>query len=169
MTANRLRALFLGGERALNQLVLIAASLMLVVATTAALYQVFSRFVLQTAAHWSEPLVKISLIWMVYLGLMAGARTGTMIAVDFLIDRTSGRLRRAMRILILVSTLVVLLTLVIYGWRAVYMVRNQNIAGLGLSASWVYLAIPTGAAFAALGALAHFFDPHTKTDSAEAL
>jgi len=169
MTTARLRSLYLDGERQLNRLVLAAAALMLVVASGSALYQVFSRFVLQTAAHWSEPLVKISLIWMVYLGLMAGARTGTMIAVDFLIDRTSGRLRTAMRLLVLVSVLVVLFALVIYGWRAVYMVRNQTIAGLGLSASWVYSAIPFGAGFAALAAIAHFLDPHQKTDSAEAL
>jgi len=74
-----------------------------------------------------------------------------------------------MRLLVLVSVLVVLFALVIYGWRAVYMVRNQTIAGLGLSASWVYSAIPFGAGFAALAAIAHFLDPHQKTDSAEAL
>lgn len=169
MTMTGFRSLFLEGERWLNKAVLAGAALMLIVASASALYQVFSRFVLQTPAHWSEPLVKVALIWMVYLGLMAGARTGTMIAVDFLFDRTAGRLRLAMRALIMVSTLIVFVVLAYYGWRAVYMVRNQTIAGLGVSASWVYSAIPFGAGFAALAAIAHFLDPHTKTDSAEAL
>ena len=169
MSTSRLRSLFLEGERQLNRIILAAAAAMLVVASASALYQVFSRFVLYTPAHWSEPLVKVALIWMVYLGLMAGARTGTMIAVDFLFDMTSGRFRTAMRAMITVSMLIIFAVLVYYGWLAVYMVRNQTIAGLGISASWVYSAIPFGAGFAALSAIAHFLDPHTRTDSAEAL
>ena len=164
-----LRPLLREGERQLNRLVVAAAALMLVVASAAALYQVFSRFVLQVPAHWSEPLVKVSLIWMVYLGLMAGARTGTLIAVDFLMDKSSGLVRTGMRTMVMVSTLIIFGALVYYGWLAVYMVRNQTIAGLGVSASWVYSAIPVGAGFAALGAIAHFVDPQTKSDSAEAL
>jgi TRAP-type C4-dicarboxylate transport system permease small subunit len=169
MTALRVQQMFLDGERQLNRLVLAVAALMLAVAVGAGLFQVFSRFVLSLPAHWSEPTIKVTLIWMVYLGLMAGARTGTMIAVDFLIERSSGRLRSAMNLMVLISMLIVFLFLLFYGWRAVYMVRNQTIAGLGLSASWVYSAIPVGAGFAALAAIAHFIDPHTKTDSAEAL
>ena len=169
MTAPRLQQLFLEGERRLNRLVLALAALMLAVAAGAGLFQVFSRFVLKLPAHWSEPTIKMTLIWMVYLRLMAGARTGTMIAVDFLIERASGRLRSIMNLLVLTSMLIVFLLLLYYGWRAVYMVRNQTIAGLGLSAAWVYSAIPIGAGFAALAAIAHFIDPHKKTDSAEAL
>ncbi|KAA0970453.1 TRAP transporter small permease subunit [Aureimonas fodinaquatilis] len=169
MSATNIRSLFLCSERLLNRAVVTGAALMLVVASAAALFQVFSRFVLHVPAHWSEPMIKISLIWMVYLGLMAGARTGTMIAVDFVFDMTKGRFRTLMRAMILVAMLIVLVVLFYNGWRAVYMVRNQTIAGLGLSASWVYAAIPIGAGFAALAAIAHFIDPHTKTDSAEAL
>lgn len=169
MTANRLRSLFLGSERQLNRLVVLSAALMLVLASGSGLYQVFSRFLLHVPAHWSEPLVKVALIWMVYLGLMAGARTGTLIAVDFVFDKTSGQFRTAMRFVILVSMLIVFAALFYYGWRAVYMVRNQTIAGFGVSAAWVYSAIPVGAGFAILAAIAHFLDPHTKNDSAEAL
>lgn len=165
---SRLRSLFLEGERQLNRLVVAAAASLLVVASAAGLYQVISRFVLYVPAHWSEPLVKVSLIWMVYLGLMAGARSGAMIAVDFLMDRSSGHLRTAMRAIVTVSMLVVFGTLVHYGWIAVYMVRNQTIAGLGVSASWVYSAIPVGAGFAALATIAQFVDPQRKTAGAEA-
>lgn len=163
-----LRSLFLEGERQLNRAVVAAAGLMLVIASAAGLYQVFSRFVLMTPAHWSEPLVKVSLIWMVYLGLMSAARSGTLIAVDFLFDRTTGRLRTAMRAVITVAILILLFVLIYHGWRAVYLVRNQTIAGLGVSASWVYAAIPLGAGFSALAAIAHFLDPATRTGAVEA-
>lgn len=169
MTLKTMRSLLLEGERQLNKVIIAAAAILLMVAAGAGLYQVFSRFVLQTSAHWSEPLVKVALIWMVYLGLMAAARTGTMIAVDFLFQMSTGVLRSVMRGAILLSTLAVCGTLIYYGWIAVYMVRNQTIAGLGVSASWVYAAIPFGAGFVALAAIAHSLDPMTDTDRAEAL
>ncbi len=159
MTQVGLRAAFLAGERDLNVAVVGASALMLAVASGVGLYQVVSRFVLQAPATWSEPVVRVSLTWMVYLGLMAAARGGTMIAVGFLFDMSSGRLREFMRLAIVLSVLAMLGALVWYGWIAVYMVRNQTIAGLGLSASWAYSAIPVGAGFAALAAIAHYLDP----------
>lgn len=167
MTIADLRSLFLDGERQLNRLVLAVAATMLVVASAAGLYQVFSRFVLQIPAHWSEPLVKVTLIWMVYLGLMSAARSGSMIAVDFLFELTSGRLRLVMRTMITIAMLIVFAVLIYHGWRAVYLVRNQTIAGLGVSASWVYSAIPLGAGFAALAVIAQFLDPPAAKSGAE--
>lgn len=159
MAIGSLRSLVLTGERHLNKAVVAAAGLMLVIASAAGMFQVFSRFVLHMPSTWSEPLVKVSLIWMVYLGLMAGARSGGLIAVNFLYDLAPGRARAAMRFVIAAAILLLLGVLVLYGWRAVYMVRNQTIAGLGVSASWVYSAIPVGAGFAALAVIANYLDP----------
>ncbi|MAY61006.1 MAG: C4-dicarboxylate ABC transporter permease [Rhizobiales bacterium] len=169
MTTISVRSSFLALERILNGLIIPAAAFCMMVAAASGLYQVFSRFVLHAPAHWSEPLVKFSLIWMVYLGLMAAARSGTLIAVDFLYGMSSGILREIMRLVILLSTLTVCAALIYYGWLAVYMVRNQTISGLGVSASWVYAAIPFGAGFVALAAIAHFIEPRTEADRAEAL
>jgi len=138
---------------------LTVAGLMLVVAAVAAFYQVVSRFVLHIPSHWSEPLVRIMLIWMVYLALMAGVRSGSMLAIDFLLKKMSGAWHRLMRLMVLVSMLVTFAILFYYGAQAVYLVRNQTIAGLGISASWIYSAIPVGALFASLAAVARFLAP----------
>lgn len=159
MTTMSLRSLVLAGERRLNLVIVMAAAVLLAVASLAGMYQVFSRFVMRMPAAWTEPLVRVTLIWMVYLGLMAGARTGSLITVNFLYEMTSGRLREISRLMIALSVLSMLGILVWYGWIAVYMVRNQTIAGLGISASWVYSAIPVGAGFAAIAVIVHFFDP----------
>lgn len=153
-----LRSLFIAGERQLNRAVGLAAALMLLIAAASGLFQVFSRFLLNTPAYWSEPLVRVSLIWMVYLGLMSAARGGALIAVDFFYDKTSGRMRGVLRFAIMLSMLTLFAVLTYYGWLAVYMVRNQIIAGFGLSASWVYSAIPVGSSFAALATIAHYLD-----------
>jgi TRAP-type C4-dicarboxylate transport system permease small subunit len=158
MTRTSFRSALLAGERHLNMAVVGASALMLAIASAAGLYQVVSRFVFHSPATWSEPTIRVTLTWMVYLGLMAAARGGTMIAVGFLFDMSSGRLRDVMRLAIALCVLAMLGVLIYYGWIAVYMVRNQTIAGLGISASWAYSAIPVGAGFAALAAIAHYFD-----------
>ena len=91
------------------------------------------------------------------------------IAAGVLYGMSAGLIREIMRVVILIATLTVCTALVYYGWLAVYMVRNQTISGLGVSASWVYAAIPFGAGFVALATIAHFLDPQSATDKAEAL
>lgn len=158
MSLASFRSALLAGERHLGMAVVGASALMLAIASAAGLYQVVSRFVLHAPSTWSEPTIRVCLTWMVYLGLMAAARGGTMIAVGFLFDMASGRLRDLMRLAIALGVLAMLGVLVCYGWIAVYMVRNQTIAGLGISASWAYSAIPVGSGFAALAAIAQYFD-----------
>jgi TRAP-type C4-dicarboxylate transport system permease small subunit len=46
-----------------------------------------------------------------------------------------------------------------WGAQIAWRIRFQSIAGLEISMSWAYLAIPIGAAFAAIAVLAQFFDP----------
>ncbi|MDZ4311021.1 MAG: TRAP transporter small permease [Cypionkella sp.] len=154
-----LRSHFIACERQLNRAVGLAAAVMLLIAAAAGLFQVLSRFLLNTPAYWSEPLVRVSLIWMVYLGLMSAARGGALIAVGFFYDKTYGQMRGVLRLAIMLSMLTLFAVLTYYGWQAVYMVRNQTIAGFGLSASWVYSAIPVGSSLAAMATIAHYLDP----------
>src|SRR5690606_9445366 len=96
------------------------SALMLAVASAAGLYQVVSRFVLHSPAPWSEPTIRFSLTWMVYLGLMAAARNGTMIAVGFLYDKAGGPLKQFMRLSIVAAVLAMFGVLIYFGWIAVY-------------------------------------------------
>jgi TRAP-type C4-dicarboxylate transport system permease small subunit len=153
------RALLLTGEHWLNRIVVALSCLGLVVAAVTGFIQVVSRFILHLPTAWSEPVIQLSLIWMVYLGLAAGARSGGLIAVSFLYERTRGPFRQVMRLAIALSVLALFGVLIWFGWTMVYLVRNQTVAGLGISASWAYAAIPLGAGFAALAVIAHYFAP----------
>ncbi len=136
-----------------------SACLLLAAAACAGFHQVVSRFVLQQPSTWSEVLVRVLLIWMVYLGTAGAIRTGALVSVDVLYRITRGRARQVLEAVVTLCTLAILGILFWYGWQMAHRVRFQNMAGLEISMSWAYAAIPTGAVFGILAVLAHHLDP----------
>lgn len=146
-------------ERSIITAALVLACVALVAAVLAGTYQVLARFILFQSAAWSEPFIQIALIWMTYLGLVAAIRRGSLIAVDLLLrvgTPTTGRFLRGVGAL---ATFMLLAVLCWFGLELVSKVRYQTIAGLNISASWAYLALPIGAGFSILALIAHLLDP----------
>ena len=57
-------------DRTLFALVGIVAQLLLLSAFLAGFFQVFTRFVLEEPAAWTEPWTRSAIIWVVFLGLL---------------------------------------------------------------------------------------------------
>jgi len=136
------------------------ACLALAVAALAGLFQIVTRFVLEQPSDWTEVLTRTAMIWSVYLGLSAALRGGALLSVD-LTYRIAARtpFLKALQALITGCSLAFLLIVVWFGWDVVHRVRFQNLAGLEISISWAYAAVPIGAAFGILGVIANFLDP----------
>jgi len=47
------------------------ACLVLVIASVLGMFQIITRFVLEQPAEWSEILIRLSLIWIVFMGIPA--------------------------------------------------------------------------------------------------
>lgn len=156
---NRSVALLLATERLITGAALAMGCVAMTVAACAGLFQVLTRFILQEPATWSEPLIRMMLIWMAYLGLAAAVRAGSLVSVDLLYRLVRGRQRRALEAVIALSTLALLGVLVWFGIDLTSRVRFQNLAGLEIPVSFAYAAIPTGALISMLAVVAHFFDP----------
>lgn len=148
----------LAAERVTGALAAALACLALAIGVAAGLWQVFSRFATETPAVWSEALVRTSLIWMALLGVAVAIRTGALVSIDVAHRYTRGALRRALEAASLAATLSVMGILLWFGWEMAHRVRFQEMAGLEVSIAWGYAAIPVGAAFAILGAVAQFLD-----------
>lgn len=112
---NRSVALLLATERLITGAALAMGCVAMTVAACAGLFQVLTRFILQEPATWSEPLIRMMLIWMAYLGLAAAVRAGSLVSVDLLYRLVRGRQRRALEGVIALSTLVLLGVLVWFG------------------------------------------------------
>lgn len=138
--------------------VAVAASFALMVAVGASFWQVLGRFVFQAPSVWSEALTRLALVWMVLLGCSVALRRGAFVAIDLARELTSGMTRRAIEFVTLLSCLSMFAMLFWYGWSMALRVRLQEMAGLEISMSWGYAAIPIGSAFAILGSVVHFID-----------
>lgn len=153
-----LTAVFLRLDRVTTLAATVAASIALAVAVAAGFWQVTTRFVLASPATWSESLVRLALIWMVFLGVAAALRQGALVSIDIAHRYSTGRTRRIVESLALIANLLLLGVLFWFGWDMIYRVQFQEMAGLEISMSWGYAAIPVGAVFAAIGAAANFLD-----------
>ncbi|MGA1287869.1 MAG: TRAP transporter small permease [Rubrivivax sp.] len=155
-----MRELVLAADRVIGRVVMVAACLTLAVAALSGLFQIITRFVLEQPSDWTEVLTRTMIIWSVYLGLAGALRGGALLSVD-LLYRIASRTPylKLLRVLITGCTLLFLAVVVWFGWDVVYRVRFQNLAGLEISISWAYAAVPIGATFGILGVIANFLDP----------
>jgi TRAP-type C4-dicarboxylate transport system permease small subunit len=153
-----LRGAVLAVDRVASTIAALLACLALAVAVAAGLWQVVSRFALSQPSIWSEALVRMALIWMAYLGLAVALRVGALVSIDVAHRATRGALRRGIEAAALAASLSLLGVMAWFGWEMAGRVRFQEMAGLEVSMAWGYAAIPLGAVFAMIGAVAHFLD-----------
>lgn len=153
-----LRRAVLAADRVATGLATVLACLALAVAVAAGAWQVVARFATETPSIWSEALVRTALIWMAYLGLAVALRTGALVSIDVAHRYSRGALRRGIEAAALACSLSLMGILLWFGWIMAGRVQFQEMAGLEVSMSWGYAALPLGAGFAMLGALAQFLD-----------
>ncbi|MBB4124670.1 MULTISPECIES: TRAP transporter small permease [Martelella] len=153
-------------ESAITKIALALGCVALALAFAAGTYQVIARFILLRSAAWTEPFIQITLIWMTYLALAAAIRAGSLIAVDMAMRLGNDLTRKLLRVAGTTAVFCLLSVLVWFGIELVTRVRFQNIAGLNISASWAYLALPVGSAFSMLALFAHLADPPPRDEQA---
>jgi TRAP-type C4-dicarboxylate transport system permease small subunit len=155
-----LKETFLRIERLTTGFAMAAACLMLVIASSLGVFQIVTRFVLEQPAEWSEILIRLSLIWMVFLGIPAAFRQGAMVSVDVLYRWSPPRLKRVLDFVVALAALALICVVLWWGWDYSVRGRVQSMAGLEeVSMFWGYVAMPVGAVFCILGILGNLLDP----------
>ena len=151
---------FLRIERFTSGLALAGACAMLVVASTLGVFQIVMRFVLEQPAEWSEILIRLSLIWMVFLGIPIAFRQGAMVSVDVVYRLCPPIGRRVLDWAVAIASLALILVILWWGWDYAVRGKVQTMAGLeSISMFWGYLALPVGALFCILGIIGNLVDP----------
>lgn len=151
--------------RSIDRLVVKAAlgtaMILLALMSCVTFYQVITRFVLESPSIWSEVAARSLMIWMVYLGLVAVLRSGSLISIDLVLDLVPKRVRKAMATVIAGLTLAVLCVMIWYGWAMADRTSSQGLAGLTnpitggiIPIGLVYAAIPIGAALSVIAVIA---------------
>lgn len=164
-----MKALILRVEHWTSRIALVLACVMLAIASTLGVFQIFTRFVLEQPAEWTEVLIRFSLIWMVFLGCPTAFRQGAMISVDALYRVVPPGLRRVLDLVIALAALALMLIILWWGWDYALRGRVQTVAGLeSISMFWAYVAMPVGALCSLLGIVANWLDPrHFELETAQ--
>ncbi len=150
---------FLRLEHGLSAVIVRVACVLLGIVSLLGMIQVLSRFVLNHPLSWSEVLIRLLIIWMVMFGVVIAFREGAQVSVD-LMFRLSGRFQRALHFMITAVAVLFLAVVVWYGVDIAWRTRFQEIGGMEfLPMSVGYAALPVGAFFAIIAAIANFLDP----------
>ncbi len=133
---------------------------MLAVASVLGIFQIFTRFVIEQPAEWTEVLIRFSLIWMVFLGIPAAFRQGAMVSVDVLYRWSPPSIRRVLDAVVSLAALVLIAVIVWFGWEYALRGRVQSVIGLeGVSMFWAYVAMPIGGLFSVVAIVGNYLDP----------
>src|ERR1700674_2208925 len=112
---------------------------------------VFTRYVLNSAASWPEPMAILLTIVLTFFGAAACYRAGTHMSVSVLVRAMSRRWRRLVEPLGEALVALVSVFMVIWGARLIGTTWHQSIAEFpALSVGVTYLPIPIGGAITLL-------------------
>ena len=130
---------------ALAQACLFVAGTALVTITVIIPYGVFTRFVLNSASSWPEPLSILLMIWLSFLSAVICYREHLHISVGMLPNALTGLARVALGLLIEFSMLATNVFLLWFGTKLVQKTWYQSIAEFpDVSVGISYLPVPIG-------------------------
>ena len=123
------------------------------------LWGVFTRYVMDDQARWTEELARFLMVWLAFLGAALGYSKQQHLGVDILVERMDPAARRmATRI---EHAVVFLFAVVVLGWGGQELFRErlasgQTMPALGIAKAWQYLCVPVSGVLIGVIAVIHF-------------
>src|SRR6516164_3301494 len=108
-------------------------------------WAVFTRYVLNSAASWPEPLAVLLTIVLTFIGAAAGYRLNLHMNVAYFANRLPPRWRRVLDIVVQLLMALIAIFMIVWGERLVEVTWHNSIADFPfLSVGVTYLPIPVG-------------------------
>jgi len=108
-------------------------------------YAVFTRYVLNSAASWPEPLAVLLTVLLTFIGAAAGYRLNLHMSLSYFANQLPERWRKALDVLVQLLMALIAIFMVIWGERLVAVTWTNTIADFPfLSVGVTYLPIPIG-------------------------
>jgi TRAP-type C4-dicarboxylate transport system permease small subunit len=108
-------------------------------------WAVFTRYVLNSAASWPEPMAVLLTIVLTFIGAAAGYRLNLHMNVAFFADMLPARLRGLLDLVVQLLMALVAIFMMVWGGRLVEVTWHNSIADFpNLSVGVTYLPIPIG-------------------------
>ncbi len=108
-------------------------------------WAVFTRYVLNSAASWPEPLAGLLTIVLTFIGAAAADRLNLHMNVSYFADQLPGRLRTLLDLIVQLLMALIAVFMIVWGERLVEVTWHNTIGDFPfLSVGVTYLPIPTG-------------------------
>ena len=141
----------------LHHACVVLAGAFLVIITLIIPWGVFTRFVLNSASSWPEPLAILMMIWLSFLSAIVCYREHLHIGVGMIPNMLEGRARQALGIAVEICMLAINLFLLWFGIKLCQATWYQSIAEFPIMSVGVsYLPVPIGGAITSLFVLERF-------------
>ncbi len=160
---------------ALHKACVVVAGVALAVITLIIPWGVFTRYVLNSASSWPEPMAILTMIWLSFLSAIICYREHLHIAVGTLPAMLNGPARQLLGIVVEAGMLVINVFLLWYGIKLVQVTWYQTIAEFPIVSVGVsYLPVPIGGAVTSLFIVerflkGNFFPPPHEPDAHETI
>ncbi len=106
---------------------------------------VLCRYVLHMPLAWTEEVVLLCLVWLVFLGASIATKHKEHIIIDIVVTLVPRRLARTMECASLVVVMAVLAMLVWQGSLLVDVTQDVTTTALGIPTMYIYAAVPVSA------------------------
>jgi TRAP-type C4-dicarboxylate transport system permease small subunit len=145
------KALYIRAMDALHRACLVISGACLVVITLIIPWGVFTRYALNSASSWPEPMAVLLMIWFSFMAAALCYRENLHIGVAVIPMMLEGKARIAVGWLIELSMMGTNVFMLWYGTKLVHATWHQSIADFpGYSVGLSYLPVPLGGAVTAL-------------------
>jgi TRAP-type C4-dicarboxylate transport system permease small subunit len=129
--------------KVLNRIIEAIIAVLIVLMVLGNFWQIFTRFVLNNAAGWTEEFLRYSLIWVTMLGVPYAYGKNQHIAIEFITDTFSEKGKTIDAICIQVLILIISIFVMIVGGIMVTLnAVGQVSAALNLPMQYYYLGVP---------------------------
>lgn len=151
----------------LNLLLRWFVGLMLFTMVVIVFLQILVRFVLPkmglvVSVPWTEELARYLMIWCIFLGAAAAARSGDLIAMDTLVTSLSSRNGWRVKLFAYLVTLSFFVFLIYIGIRWMEFGFMERSTVMNLPMVYVYLSMPVGGAIALINIVARAMEGHRR-------
>ncbi|MGN7310706.1 TRAP transporter small permease [Alkalicoccobacillus gibsonii] len=130
-------------NRVLGKVIIFLSSTMFGVMVLVAVWQVVSRYLLNSPSTFSEEFLRYSLIWVTMIGGAYAFHIKKHIAIDMFVERFSTGIQNRIRQCALIFLVLFSLIVMVYGGiQIVLLTMTQQTVSLGIPMGYVYLSLP---------------------------
>ncbi len=151
----------------INKFLLILMGIFMGIMSVVIIFQVFSRFFLGFPLPWSEELARFLMIYTVFIGAALALRQQKLISIEVIAENISARARRILKTTANAIGIVFFIILFLKGIEVTSQVYGQVSAAMRLPMSYAYAALPLGAVFLTMNAVAVIIEMYTETEEVE--